>query len=234
LIVDARSVAARLEGVRERVARAGADPGALRIVAVTKGFGPDAVLAAAAAGVSDIGENYAQEMLGKLAAAPGGLRWHFLGRMQRNKLARLAPHVHLWHSLDGERAAIALAARSPGARVLVEVRASDEGLRGTGPQGRPGAPAGEVAGLVRAARSAGLDVRGLMTMGPRDAPPEVVSEHFGLVACLAHDLGLAELSMGMSGDFELAAAAGATILRLGQVLFGIRPSGGRVQRRDRE
>ena len=218
MTVDPGLVAERLEKVRERAARAGGDLGSLTVVAVTKGFGPDAVRAAGAAGLADVGENYAQEMLAKLAVVAQGMRWHFLGRMQRNKFARLAAHVHLWHGLDAVTEARALAQRRPGAAVLVEVRAPGPG----GSAQRPGALAGEVPGLVDAARLLGLEVRGLMTVAPRVAAAEEVSEHFRAVATLAHDLGLAELSMGMSGDFELAVAAGSTILRLGQVLFGPR------------
>jgi pyridoxal phosphate enzyme (YggS family) len=216
-LVNEKVVAQRLAEVRQRVAGAGGSPDLVTVVAVTKGFGPDAVRAAAAAGIEDIGENYAQEMLAKLAGAPSGLRWHFLGQLQRNKLARLAPHVHLWHGVDGEAEALALARRRPGAAVLVEVRS-------VGPSKRPGVRSDEVAALALAARAAGLEVRGLMTVAPRDAPDEEVMAHFGAVAALARELGLPELSMGMSADFELAVAAGATILRLGRALFGERPA----------
>ena len=106
------TVADRLATVQARIERAGARPGSVTVVAVTKGLGPEAVDAAVGAGLVDIGENYAQEMLSKLGTAPPGARWHFLGQPQRNKLARLAPHVHLWHGLDSEEHALALARRS--------------------------------------------------------------------------------------------------------------------------
>jgi uncharacterized pyridoxal phosphate-containing UPF0001 family protein len=128
-------VAERLCRVRERMANAGAVPGTVTVVAVTKGFGPDAVSAAVRAGLLDIGENYAQEMLSKVGAAPAGVRWHFLGGLQRNKLARLAPHVYLWEGLDTAAGADALAKRRPGAAVLVEVKLAGDGRR-RGP--RPG------------------------------------------------------------------------------------------------
>ncbi len=95
-------VAERLALVRDRIGGAGAAPESVTIVAVTKGFGPEAVAASVRAGLYDIGENYAQEMLRKLDSAPPGVRWHFLGELQRNKLARLAPHVYLWHGLDND------------------------------------------------------------------------------------------------------------------------------------
>ena len=209
-------VAERLAAVRERVERAGGPASRVTVVAVTKGFGPEAVSAAAGVGIADIGENYAQEMLSKLSSAPPGLRWHFLGELQRNKLARLAPHVHLWQGLDREAEAAALARLAPGAAVLVEVRAE------ASPR-RPGASPDEVPGLVSRAQAAGLAVMGLMTVAPAGATPAETARHFRAVAHLASSLGLPELSMGMSADFELAVAEGATMIRIGQALFGPRP-----------
>jgi pyridoxal phosphate enzyme (YggS family) len=209
-------VAERLAQVRDRMDRAGAAPGSVKIVAVTKGFGPAAVEAAVGAGVEDLGENYAHELLAKAAPAPPATRWHFLGQLQRNKLARLAPLVYLWHSLDSEAAALALARRRPGASVLVQVRVS-----GAAP--RLGVDPNQVPTLVSQAAAAGLQVKGLMAVGPRSAAGEHVRQCFREVARLARSLGLAELSMGMSGDFELAVAEGATIVRLGRALFGDRP-----------
>jgi len=214
--VTADMVAARLAVVRDRIERAGARPGAVTVVAVTKGLGPEAVDAAVAAGLVDIGENYAQEMLSKLGAAPAGARWHFLGTPQRNKLARLAPHVRLWHGLDSEEHAQALAQRQPGAAVLVQVRTA-------GRPGRHGVSPPCVPGLVASAQASGLDVRGLMVVGPNPAPAAEVRQCFREVARLAAGLGLRELSMGMSADFDLAVAEGATIVRLGTALFGPRP-----------
>jgi pyridoxal phosphate enzyme (YggS family) len=214
--LDPSAVAERVASARERVRRAGGSE-RVTIVAVTKGFGPEAVGAAASAGLGDIGENYAQEMLSKIPSAPAGLRWHFLGEMQRKKLARLAPYVYLWHGLDRVEEAACLAKVCPGARVLIEVRAA--GASG----GRPGVSLGAVPELVAVARRAGLDVRGLMTVAAPGATIGEVASHFHQVASLAHELGLAEVSMGMSADFELAVAQGATIVRLGTALFGPRP-----------
>jgi pyridoxal phosphate enzyme (YggS family) len=211
-------VAERLAEVQGRIERAGARPGSVTVVAVTKGMGPQAVEAAVGAGLVDIGENYAQEMLAKLSMAPARARWHFLGQPQSNKLARLAPHVWLWHGLDSDEHAFALARRSPSASVLVQVRTA-------GPPGRHGVSPSRVPALVESARAAGLDVRGLMAVGPRPATPAEVRRCFGEVARLAASLGLSELSMGMSADFDLAVAEGATIVRLGTALFGPRPLG---------
>jgi hypothetical protein len=217
-VVTVATVAERLAGVQDRIERAGARPGSVTVVAVTKGLGPQAVEAAVGAGLVDIGENYAQEMLAKLSAAPPGVRWHFLGQPQSNKLAHLAPHVRLWHGLDSEEHALALARRSPSASVLVQVRTP-------GPPGRHGVSPDLAPALVERARAAGLDVRGLMAVGPRPATRAEVRRCFGEVARLAAALGLGELSMGMSADFDLAVAEGATIVRLGTALFGPRPPG---------
>jgi pyridoxal phosphate enzyme (YggS family) len=214
--LDADRVAERLALVRDRIAQAGGLPGSVTVVAVTKGFGPAAVSAAAGAGLYDIGENYAQEMLSKIGAAPVGVRWHFLGELQRNKLARLAPHVYLWQGLDTPAGADALAKRCPGAAVLVEVKLADGDHRhGVAP---PDVPA-----LVGHAVDAGLDVRGLMAVGSPRSPREEVRASFRAVAVLASSLGLSQLSMGMSADYELAVAEGATMVRLGTALFGRRP-----------
>lgn len=216
--LNAELVAERLARVRDRIASAGGAPGSVRIVAVTKGFGAAAVEAAVGAGVEDLGENYANELLAKADAAPPSARWHFLGELQRNKLARLAPHVHLWHGLDSEAGALALARRRPAAAVLVQVK-----VAGAGGARRHGARPEQVPALVDQAAAVGLQVRGLMTVAPRSGAGDHVRSCFREVARLARSLGLAELSMGMSADFELAVAEGATIVRLGRALFGERP-----------
>ncbi len=214
--VTSERVGERLAQVNHKIAKAGGGPGSVRVVAVTKGFGAEAVTAAVEAGLLDIGENYAQELLSKLPAAPTNLRWHFLGELQRNKLSRLAPHVFLWHALDSEAEADALARRWPSAAVLVEIKLADEGLRhGVRLEAAPA--------LVDVARRAGLDVRGLMTVAPPRVGQDEVRGGFRAVAGLARSLGLHELSMGMSADFDLAVAEGATIVRLGSALFGERP-----------
>jgi PLP dependent protein len=209
-------VGERLAEVRERVAQVG-DPGAVTVVAVTKGFGPEAVEAAAGCGLNDLGENYAQELLAKAPHAPATVRWHFLGQLQRNKLAKLAPRVHLWQGLDSEAGAEALASCRPAAPVLVQVKVA-------GGPGRHGADARDVPTLVERASAAGLEVRGLMAVGPLGGAAAGARECFRAVAGLARRLGLAELSMGMSADYEIAVSEGATMIRLGRALFGPRPT----------
>ncbi|HET6965369.1 MAG TPA: YggS family pyridoxal phosphate-dependent enzyme [Acidimicrobiales bacterium] len=222
MTAPAAIVADRLADVRRRVEASGGDPQRVRIVAVTKGFGPDAVEAAREAGLVDVGENYAQELLSKAPAARPGTRWHFLGPVQRNKVHRLAAVVSTWHGIDRPAAAEAVAAAAPGSEVMVQVNV-------IGDPGRPGCSPEEVEELVARIRELPLDLSGLMAVGPADIG-ERSRECFRWLAGRAAQLGLRELSMGMSDDFEMAVAEGATTLRLGRVLFGARPER-TVQRR---
>jgi PLP dependent protein len=207
-------VAARLAIVRQRIAKAGGDPERVRVIAVTKGFGPDAVRAARAVGLADLGENYAAELQAK-APGPAGTRWHFLGAVQRNKVRVLAPLVEVWQGVarlvEGER----IAQLAPGARVLIQVDFS-------GRPGRNGCPPDEVDALAGALARLDLRVQGLMTVAPPDAAAAQAA--FRSVGLLADALGLPERSMGMSDDLEAAVAAGSTMVRVGRALFGERPS----------
>jgi pyridoxal phosphate enzyme (YggS family) len=206
-------VAERVAAVRERVAGAGGE-GRVTIVAVTKGFGPDAVAAAVAAGLDDVGESYAQELLTK-AGAVAPPRWHFVGRLQANKVRSLVGTVSLWQSVDRPRLVDELARRAPGARVLVQVDVSGEPSKG-------GCPPAEVPALVERASAAGLEPAGLMAVGPL-GPPEDARPGFRAVTALADRLGLPERSMGMSADLEVAVQEGSTMVRVGTALFGQRP-----------
>jgi pyridoxal phosphate enzyme (YggS family) len=205
----------RLAVVRERIADAGGDPAGITIVAVTKGFGADVVAGAVAGGLVDVGENYGQELVAKAGAVPGA-RWHFVGAVQRNKVKALAPLVHLWHGVDRAGVADAVARHAPGAPVLVQVNVSGEPTKA-------GCAWAEVDGLVAHAAGLGLDVRGLMAIGPA-GPPESARPGFRRLRETADDLELRECSMGMSADLEVAVAEGATIVRLGTALFGPRPA----------
>jgi PLP dependent protein len=213
-------VAQRLRAVRARIEEAGGDPSRVRIVGVTKGFGPEAVLAARAAGLVDIGENYANELVAKAADVEAGasramLRWHFLGAIQRNKVARLAPIVGLWQSVARAEEGARIARFAPGATVLVEVET-------TGMAGRNGCPPDEVRALVARLRDTELDVQGLMTVaGPG---PGAAQSAFETVRRLADELGLEERSMGMSDDLDVAVREGTTMVRIGRALFGERPA----------
>jgi pyridoxal phosphate enzyme (YggS family) len=216
-----RPVAARVAEVRARIdaaARAaGRVPDTVRLVAATKTQSIDAVRAVVAAGVTDVGENRAQELVAKAPAlAPDGATWHFIGRLQRNKINQLVPWVDLWQSVDREELVDALAARAPGARVLVEVNVAGEAQKG-------GCAMAEAPALVARATERGLVPQGLMTVAPLAGDPR---RAFAALRELGERLGLAELSMGMSGDFEAAIAEGATIVRVGTALFGARPPAG--------
>jgi pyridoxal phosphate enzyme (YggS family) len=219
---QAETVASRIEDVRRRVAHAGRDPDHVRIVAVTKGFGPQAVDAALTAGLRDVGENYAQELMTKAKISSADARWHFLGQVQRNKVRRLAPLVRTWHAIDRLAAAESVAGAAPGAEVMIQVNV----IRAPS---KPGCPPEDVDGLVARCRRLPLDVSGLMAVGPA-GDVEGTRKCFRWLAERAGGLGLRELSMGMSDDYEIAIAEGATTLRLGRVIFGPRPGRAAVQR----
>ena len=183
------------------MAAAGAG-GDIELVAVTKGFGPDAVRAAIGAGCRSVGENYAQELLAKrdVLAAAGPVAVHFIGRLQSNKVRQVAE----------------LARRAPGATVLIQVNPIGE-------PGKGGCAPGAVPGLVAAGRDAGLAVDGLMTVGPTSGGPEAARAGFRAVRTLVDALGLRTCSMGMTDDLEVAIEEGTTRVRLGTALFGPRP-----------
>ncbi len=225
-------LAARLADVRATIAaaarRAGRDPGGVRIVAVTKTFPPDAVAAALAAGLADVGENYVQEAAAKRARVPGGT-WHLIGGLQRNKVRAAVRTFDRVHVVDAAPLAEALdaAARDAGRRlpVLVQVNVADEATK----RGTPPAAARALCEVVE--RLPGLALDGLMTIGPAVDDPEAARPGFRALRALrdevARRLGveLPHLSMGMSGDFAVAVEEGATLVRLGRVLFGARRSG---------
>ncbi len=217
----------RLAEVRQRIgeaARRGGHGQEVRIIAVTKTHGPDAVAAAWQAGLEDVGENRIQEALGKMAAATPPVRWHLIGHLQRNKV-KSADGFYLVHSIDSLRLADAANDHvAPSGRVLaglVQVNVVGEETKGGF------APAELPAAADRLATMPGIDVRGVMTMAPLGASESELRRTFRgarLARKVLLDRGLKgnELSMGMSGDFEVAVEEGATYVRLGTVLFGER------------
>lgn len=222
LAVDPVAVAERLAVLRARIAvAAGAGGREVAVVAVTKGFGADAVRAALGLGLTAVGENYAQEAVAKAAdlaadPVPGvAPAWHFLGRLQRNKVRHLAPFVAVWESVDRAELVDEIAGRAPGAVVFVQANLSGEAQKG-------GAPLVEVPALVARARAAGLAVEGLMGVAPA-GDPEVARPGFAALVALADRLDLPERSIGMSADLEVAVEEGATMVRVGTGLFGPRP-----------
>ncbi len=215
--MTAADVASAVAAVRDRIAaaatRAGLDPGRVTLVAAAKTAPVERVRAVVEAGVADVGENRAQELLAK---APGctdlPLRWHFLGRLQRNKVRALAPVVSCWQSVDRLPLGEEIARRAPGARVLVEVNLGEEPQKG-------GCAPGAVAPLVDDLRRLGLEVAGLMAVPPHHQAPR---RWFATLREHAVTLGLPEVSMGMTDDFEVAVEEGATMVRVGRALFGDR------------
>jgi pyridoxal phosphate enzyme (YggS family) len=212
--VPADELARRLADLRRRIEAAGGDPDRVRVVGVTKGFDASAVEAAAGAGLRDLGESYAQELAVKAAApAAADVRWHWVGRLQRNKVRQIAGHVALWHSVDRPELGAEIARRAPGAAVLAQVNTSGEATKG-------GCPPEQVRALVADLRAEGLEVQGLMTVAAVGHDGAVAS--FRRLRALADDLALPERSMGMSDDLEEAVAEGATLVRVGTALFGPR------------
>jgi pyridoxal phosphate enzyme (YggS family) len=217
-------VADQLKGVRERIDRAavsaGRDPGEIVLVAVAKGRTDDEVLAAYEAGHRDFGENRDHELLAHAAAVPADTRWHFIGTLQRRKIGSVVAHADLLHTLDRESLVVALAKREAPPPVLIEVNLAAEPRK-------HGYPVAEVAAARTSAEQAGLEVRGLMAIPPMPERPEDSRPWFEQLRSLRDELWRdrpepGELSMGMTDDFEVAVACGATLVRVGRAIFGER------------
>ena len=225
---DIRSVlSGRLAVVEERIAaacrRAGRARTEVTLVAVTKTVGPKIASLIAAIGIHDLGENRPQQLWQKAALLPSGIRWHLIGNLQRNKVERTVPLVHLVHSADSVRLLRELddTAGDGPLPVLLEVNASGEASKhGFRPDEVSSLPA-----VMTALRRVRID--GLMTMAAYDENPERSRSTFVLLRELRDRLRgqigdahpLTHLSMGMSNDFEVAIEEGATLVRLGTVLF---------------
>ncbi|HEY0520842.1 MAG TPA: YggS family pyridoxal phosphate-dependent enzyme [Ilumatobacteraceae bacterium] len=209
-------LAERLQRVREQIIDAGGTD--VEVLAVTKGHPREAVETALAAGLTSIGENYAQELVAKLGTAPyPDLCVHFIGQLQSNKVRQIAGLVDVYETVDRPSLATEIAKRAPGATVLIQVNTTDEvGKGGCSPQ--------EAESLAAHAASAGLNVDGLMTVGPTTGGPQAARPGFRAVKELCDRLGLRTCSMGMSDDFVVAVEEGSTRVRLGSVLFGMRPA----------
>lgn len=217
----------RLRMVQERIAAAAARGGhgqRVEIVAVTKTHGPDAVQAAWDAGLRSVGENKVQEAVGKMEQLSVPVAWHLIGHLQRNK-ARFASRFALVHSMDSPRLADALSEVGVNAgrrlQVLAQVNASGEESKGGYSLEALRADAERLRSLM------GVDVVGVMTMAPFDAEEGVLRSTFAGARAARELLTVAghparELSMGMSNDYELAVEEGATMVRLGTILFGER------------
>lgn len=220
-VADVEKMRANLKRVRERIAnacaRAGRDPPGVRLVAVTKTRTPDQVEAIISLGVEDIGENRVREALTKAPQVKLPARWHMVGHLQRNKARKAVAVFECLHSLDSARLADTLerecAKAGKALPVLIELNlAGEESKTGLLPE--------KLDELVERCRRAGhIQLKGLMTMAPLVEDPERVRPLFARLRELAGELGLAELSMGMTSDFEVAIEEGATMVRIGTALF---------------
>lgn len=211
-----------LARVRDRIhaacRRSGRDPAGVTLVAVTKSAGDADVEALLDLGVRDLGESRAVEGSARALRFGGDVRWHFIGRLQTNKSAKVAAAFQVLHSLDRPALAEDLekkcAARNRTLPAFVQVNVSGEASKGGF---RPEDAAAAVAGL-RSDRPH-LEVAGLMTMAPAGEPEEA-RPYFRRLRELAAACGVPGLSMGMTGDFETAIEEGATHIRVGTALFG--------------
>jgi len=203
------AIRSNLDRVRERIAAAGVDPTSVEICAAVKYVEADELPALAEGGVVLVGENRAQELIAKRDRHADLFDWDFIGALQSRKVRDVAPHVRLIHSVASDSALRQLESH-PAREVLIEVNVAGE-------EGKAGIAPAELAGFIERCP---VPVTGLMTMPPAVERPEDSRRHFARLAELAEENGLNRLSMGTSQDFAVAVAEGATIVRIGTVLYG--------------
>ena len=206
-------VTRNLEVISQRVSDTGRDPSTVRIVAVTKGFTSAHVHAAWHAGLRHVGENYATELVAKHTACTELLTWHFLGRLQTNKIATITQHASVLSGVSRVKELDVIARSSSSVAVDLEVNFTDD-------EQRNGVKLSEIDHLVQRAAELKIPVRGLMTVAPADRTR--AQSAFSQLAEAASERGIDECSMGMSDDLELACRAGTTEIRIGRGLFGPR------------
>ena len=230
------TIADRLAVVNERIRsaceRSDRDPATVTLVAVAKTFPADAVVAAVDAGATDIGENRAQELTEKAAVIARAVRWHFIGHLQSNKVRQVVGVASLIHSVDRFGVAEAIARRANALEltqdVLIEVNIAGEASKTGIEPTRAASLADEVAALE------GVRVRGVMSMPPVTDDPEGARPYLGALAALGADIaarieGATEVSMGMTHDLEVAVEEGATLVRVGEAIFGPRNANRRTR-----
>ncbi len=212
----------RLTEVRERIekacARAHRAPGSVKLLAVTKVFGPEVILEAYAAGLREFGENYVQEMERKFPAVSNleGARFHLIGHLQSNKTKKAAQMFASVDTVDAPKLAARLDAEGKPLDAMIEVKLSEE-------ESKSGAAEADVPAIVEAIRATkNLRLTGLMTVPPWSEDAELSRPYFARLAEIAARHGIPELSMGMSHDLETAIEEGATWVRVGTALFGRR------------
>jgi pyridoxal phosphate enzyme (YggS family) len=207
--LEAAKIARNLDRVREAIADAGRDPATVEILAAVKYVPIEEIGTLQEAGLTLLGENRAQELADKAGRYPD-FRWHFIGQLQSRKVKQILPHVELIHSVASESALRQLELHgTPETEILLEVNvAGEEGKAGIAPEELP-----------RYLELAPVKVVGLMTMPPFAEDPEASRPHFARLAELAAAHELPRLSMGTSQDYAVAAAEGATIVRIGTTLY---------------
>jgi len=216
-----------LDSVRARIARAaesvGRPPESVTLVVVTKERPVEEIGALYSQGQKHFGENRAQELAAKVDRLPSDITWHFIGPLQTNKVRIVRPIVGMLHSLDRPELGPAWV-KGPGSPppVLVQVRIGGEVQK-------HGVDPGQAVGLCLKARALGIEVKGLMAIPPQVAAPEEAAPYFRQLAEIGAEVtqlipDASELSMGMTDDFEVAVAAGATIVRVGRAIFGPVPN----------
>ena len=207
--LDAARIRANLDRIKSEIADAGRDPAEVDILAAVKYVPVDEIGKLAEAGLTLLGENRAQELEDKATLHPA-FRWHFIGQLQSRKVKQIVPYVELIHSVASESALRQLATHgTPETEILLEVNvAGEEGKAGIAPDELP-----------RYLEESAVKVVGLMTMPPFAENPETSRPHFAALRELAQAHGLEHLSMGTSQDFAVAAAEGATIVRIGTTLY---------------
>lgn len=221
--MDVELLRQRVGEVRDRIRRAGGV--GVQIIAVTKTWGTEAMIGAHLVGCDGVGENYAQELIHKIALVPPSQRLpvHFIGQVQTNKVKSLVDIVDVWQSVDRVPIVDELIKRSR-SRVGASAVSIMLQVNTTGEPTKAGCDPADVSTLLVRALEGGLGVCGLMTIGPTSGEAGPTRRAFRLLAELADTHGLAERSMGMSGDLEIAVEQGATSIRVGTALFGERPS----------
>jgi len=197
-----------LERVREKIAATGRDPADVEILAAIKYVSADELPALAEGGIELVGENRAQDLLAKREQHAGDFTWDFIGALQSRKVKDIAPAVRLIHSVASESALRQLD-KHPAGEVLIEVNLAGE-------DSKAGVEPGDLAHYIEACP---VPVTGLMCMPPFTENPEDSRPHFARLAELAAGHGLERLSMGTSQDYAVAVEEGATIIRLGSVLY---------------
>jgi len=209
-----------IEGVKERahelaeVVKTKSGGNAI-LLPVTKGFGVREVEAVLEVGLTKVGESYAQELLEKAKnITDNRIDWHMIGRIQRNKVKKLSETVDLWHSVDRKELIAEISKYKTDSKILIQVDMNERYQQG-------GCSPENVPGLIEFASDKGVNVEGLMTIGV-DQDVETTRNIFAELAKLSKKMGLKEISMGMSNDFEIAIDYGATILRVGRSIFGER------------